>query len=131
MSSNVDAVRSLWHVFEHGGADAMSPYVHPDSEWRPASADGRVLRGAEEVREHFRSLAAAGVQIRARLDEFEDFGDTVLVRGALRVERFGALSESTMIWTYRFRDGQVLCARAFHSRAEALASIREASAAAP
>jgi ketosteroid isomerase-like protein len=41
------------------------------------------------------------------------------------VERFGALSDSTMVWSYRMRDGQIVCARAFSSRAQALAFVRE------
>ena len=128
MPSNVDAVRALWRAFEHDGADAIARYAHPRSEWRPSSAGGRVLHGPEDIRQHFRALSDSGVQIRARLHELEDHGDTVLVRGSLRVERFGALSESTMVWSYRFEDGKVMCARAFYSRADALASIAAAAA---
>jgi ketosteroid isomerase-like protein len=130
MTPNVEAIRALWRAFEHGDADAVSRYAHPESEWRPASAGGRVLHGPSEVREHVRALAAAGVELHARLDAFEELEDTVLVSGSLRVERFGALSESTMVWSYRMRDGQVVCARAFSSRAQALAFVREFSAAA-
>ncbi len=124
MSSNADAVRALWRAFEHGDADAVSRYAHPDSEWRPSSANGRVLHGPAEVREHVRALAAAGVELHARFDVLEELEDTVLVSGSLRVERFGALSESTMVWSYRMREGQVVCARAFGSRAQALAFVR-------
>ena len=123
MPSNVDAVRALWHAFEHGGADAVAAFAHPDSEWRPTSAGGRVLRGPDEICDHYRALAATGTEIHARLDVLEEFGDTVLARGSLRVERWGALSESTMVWSYRLRDGQVVCARSFRSRADALAAL--------
>jgi ketosteroid isomerase-like protein len=127
MPSNVDAIRALWRAFEHGDADAVSRYAHPQSEWRPATAGGRVLRGPDEVREHVRALAAAGVELHARLDAFEELDDIVLVSGSLRVERFGALSESTMVWSYRMRDGQIVCARAFSSRSKALEFVREPS----
>ncbi len=127
MTPNVEAIRALWRAFEDGNADAVSEYAHPDSEWRPASAGGRVLHGPAEVREHVRTLAAEGVQLHARLDDFEELDDIVLVSGSLRVERFGALSESTMVWSYRMRHGLVVCARAFSSRAQALAFVRAPS----
>lgn len=130
MTPNVEAIRALWQAFERGDADAVARFAHPDCEWRPLSANGRVLHGPAEVREHVRALASDGVELHARLDELEELEDTVLVSGSLRVERFGSLSESTMVWSYRMREGQVVCARAFGSRAQALASVRAPSSAA-
>ncbi len=129
MHANIDVVRSVWAAFETGGLDAIADSIHPDSEWEPSSAGGRVLRGTEELREHFRALAATGTELKARIDALEEFGDTVLARGSLRVERWGSLSESTMVWTYELEDGMIVRARSHHSRAEALAAIGAAPAA--
>ena len=123
-ASNVDTIRRLWQAFERGGIDAIVEQVSPDAEWCPAGAGGRVLRGADELREQWTALRATGVEVHARMDALEEVaGGTVLARGSLRVERWGSLSESTMVWAHHLQDGRVRRTQAFHSRAEALAAL--------
>ena len=123
MASNGDAVRAMWAAFDTGGLDAVLRAMDPDVRFRLALAGGRVLQGGSELREHLSALAATGTEVHARVDGIEDVGDAVLVRGSLRVERWGALSESTMVWAHLLRDGRLREVVAFHSRAEALEQL--------
>ncbi len=129
MSPNAAAVRELFRAFESGGLESVISITDPDVTWYPATAGGRMVRGHEELREHYGALAAHGVELRARMDALEELGDAVLVRGSLRVERWGELSESTVVWLYRLRDGKVREAWTFHSRAEAVAALLTSGAA--
>ena len=123
MSPNAAAVRELFRAFDAGGLEQVISITDPDVTWYPTTAGGRMIRGHEQLREHYGALAAHGVQLHARMDQLEELGDAVLVRGSLRVERWGELSESTVVWLYRVRDGKVREAWTFHSRAEAVATM--------
>ncbi len=123
MSPNAAAVRELFRAFESGGLESVISITDPDVTWYPTTAGGRMVRGHQELREHYGALAAHGVELHARMDQIEELGDAVLVRGSLRVERWGELSESTVVWLYRLRDGKVREAWTFHSRAEAVAAL--------
>jgi len=130
MSPNAAAIRELFRAFETGGLESVIDITDPDVTWYPSTAGGRELRGHDALRAHFQALAAHGVELHARMDELEELDDAVLVRGSLRVERWGALSESTVVWLYRLSDGRVREARTFHSRAEAIEAMLAADAAA-
>src|SRR3954469_24839192 len=124
MPANGERVRALWSAYEQGGLDAACDLADDDVVLALASAPGRVIRGRGALGEHLAALATAGTEVRARVDEVEDLGDIVLVRGSLRIERWGSLSESTMVWRHRVEDGRVREVVAFHSRREALATLR-------
>ena len=123
MSPNVATVRALFDAFQRGGVDALIARTDPDVTWYPGSAGGQPLHGHEALRRHYTALAAHGVALHVRMDDLEEIGESVLVRGSLRVERWGSLSESTMVWLYRMRDGRVREARTFCSRTDALAAL--------
>jgi ketosteroid isomerase-like protein len=109
---NVRVVKQIYDTLEEEGVEAgidrMLSHAHPDFEFRPYVAGGRALRGADEVRAFFRKQLEAGTTLTLRPSSFEEHGDTVVVRGSLRVARpGGGLAESQITWTYRFREGRL------------------------
>jgi ketosteroid isomerase-like protein len=115
-SRNLLVVKEAFEALETEGFEAalerLLTRAHADLEFHPYLADGRVLRGADEVRAFFRDQLAAGTGLKVRPSSFEADGEEVIVNGSLRVARAtGGLSESQLSWTYRFRDGLLLEAR--------------------
>ena len=97
------------------GIDELLKVCHDDVEMRPyaakagAGAGGHeLLRGHEEIRAFFRDSAEVGFSINVRTRGFAVEGDTVVVRGSIRVTRpEGSFAETSARWNYRFRDGLV------------------------
>jgi ketosteroid isomerase-like protein len=115
-SRNVRVVKEAFAALEEEGFEAalerLLSRAHEDVEFLPYLADGRVLRGADEVRAFFRDQFTAGTGLTVRSTSIEEKGEEVIVNGSLRVTRgSGGLSETQLSWTYRFRDGLLLEAR--------------------
>ncbi len=99
------------------GIEELLKVCHDDVEMRAYAAkaiagageDGRdLLRGRGEIREFFRDSAENGFEVAIRTRGFEVEGDTVVVRGTIRVARpDGSFAETSARWIYRFRDGLV------------------------
>jgi ketosteroid isomerase-like protein len=115
-SPNMQLVKEAFRAFTEDGIDAGVEHLlsraHENTEFRPYSAGGRVLRGAEEVRAFFRQHQAAGNEMTLKPGSFQERGDEVVVDGSLRVARpSGGFAESQISWIYRFRDGRLEEAR--------------------
>jgi ketosteroid isomerase-like protein len=115
-SPNVRVVKETFDVLSEGGLEAAIEHLlshsHDDVEITPYVGDGRVLRGADEVRAFYRDQAESGTVLTARPSSIEECGDEVFVNGSLRVLRStGGFAESQISWTYRFRDGRLQEAR--------------------
>jgi hypothetical protein len=111
-------VKEIWSVFERDGliasTEALLARCHADAELRPYSAEGRTLRGADEVREFIASQTAAGASWHAIPWTFEERGDTVVVTGSLRVHRpDGSIADAQLRWRFTFRGDRI--ARAEHA----------------
>jgi hypothetical protein len=106
-------VKETWDtVAESGviaGFDRLLLHSHEDIEMQPYSAeDGRVLRGADEIRAFFREAEESGVSFRLKPRRFEEVDERVLVAGSIRVVRpDGSFAETMVRWTYAFRDDQL------------------------
>ena len=59
----VAQVRELWRAWAGGGVEALLAHVDDDAEWAP-HAEGRVLRGADELRAFWADVAARGERRR-------------------------------------------------------------------
>jgi ketosteroid isomerase-like protein len=82
-------------------ARAVAPARRGEQEW---------LHGHDEIREFFRSTTEQGFALSLRTRGFDMTGDSVLVRGSIRVGRpDGSFAEASVLWTFRFRDGLVEC----------------------
>ena len=109
---DVAAIKAAWEAFEAEGPEAAMEQLlaisREDVELRPYAAEGRVLRGAEELRRFFRELRDSGGSVRARPQSFAVEGDTVVVRGSIRVTRAdGSFAETKVRWRYRFEGGRL------------------------
>jgi ketosteroid isomerase-like protein len=99
------------------GVEELLTFCHEDVEMRsyagsgPGSAGGgqqELLRGAEEIREFFRTSIESGSKPQPRAKVFQVVGDSVVVRGSIRLTRpDGSFAETKLSWTYHFRDGLV------------------------
>jgi hypothetical protein len=111
-SSNLAMIKVAWAAFEEEGPLAAMEILlrnsHDDVESRPYSGEGRVLRGADEIRAFFHEASAAGTQIKARARDFETDDDSVIVRGSIRVVHAdGSFAETQVRWYYHFDGGRV------------------------
>lgn len=108
----VGYVRNLCSAFTAGGIDALLPLVPSDVEWIPQVADGRVLRGSDELRGFFgQHWPPAPAPRPARI---EAVGKHVLVR-------FQSPPRAHVVWSvYQFDEGRLFRAVSFDNEAEAV-----------
>jgi ketosteroid isomerase-like protein len=111
-SANMRIIKDAFAVIEEDGFEAgvehLLRHCHHDCEFRPYTGGGQTLRGPDEVRSFFREQLEAGATVQPRPIAFDDRGDEIVVKGALRVGRpEGGFSESQLNWIYRFRDGRL------------------------
>jgi ketosteroid isomerase-like protein len=117
---DLEAVRRAYELIHRAGVVAgveeLLKVCHEDVEMHAYAAHTAssisggddVLRGHDEVIGFFRRAEEAGFEIALRTKGFESAGDSVLVRGSIRVTRpDGSFAETSVRWTYRFRDGLV------------------------
>jgi ketosteroid isomerase-like protein len=114
-SANMQAIKEAFRAsvddgFE-AGLEALLRRAHEDCEFRPYIADGRALRGHDEVRRYYGEAIAAGTQRRLNPTSFHEHGDEIVVHGSIRGARpSGGFAESQISWTYSFRDGRLAAA---------------------
>lgn len=115
------AIRRLYDRLADDGAlaglDELLTFAHEEIEMRPYTATGpgsagdgqrEVLRGPEEIREFFCTSFESGFKPQLRAKAFDVVGDSVIVRGQIRLTRpDGSFAETKVSWTYHFRDGLV------------------------
>ena len=90
------------------GLEALLAVAHDDCAFRPYIADGKVIRGHDQIRAYYHDAIAAGTDMKMRPSSFEEVGDRVVVKGSMRVGRpSGGFAESQISWTYKFRDGRL------------------------
>ena len=99
------------------GLEELLTFAHEDIEMRPYAGSGpssagggqrALLRGPEEIREFFRTSIESGFKPQLRAKAFDVVGDSVVVRGSIRLTRpDGSFAETKVSWTYHFRDGLV------------------------
>jgi ketosteroid isomerase-like protein len=111
-SANLQAVKEIWAALEREGMDSaiesMLDHCAAEFELRPYFAEGRTLRGHEEVRGFFHEREAAGATLHASPWSFEESGEHVVVSGSIRVQRAdGSIADAQLRWTYGFRDGLI------------------------
>ena len=105
-------VKSIWDVLEQDGGEAATEallaHSHPDLELRPYSADGRTLRGHEEVRRFFRENTSGGRSVHAIAFSFSEEDGAVVVSGSIRVHRGdGSIADATLRWTFGFSGDRI------------------------
>ena len=115
------AIQRVYERIAAGGAIAgieeLLTISHEDIEMRPYTATGpssagggqrELLRGPEEIREFFQTSIESGFKPQLRAKAFDVVGDSVVVRGSIRLTRpDGSFAETKVSWTFHFRDGLV------------------------
>lgn len=99
------------------GIEELLTFCHEDVEFRPYAGAGpstfgagrhELLQGREAVRDFFQTSLQSGYRPQPRARSFEVTGDSVIVRGSIRLTRpDGSFAETKLSWTYHFRDGLV------------------------
>jgi hypothetical protein len=118
---NLASIQNVWRLYESSemlpATEELMRISHDDVEVRsytahaaasPGQRDVDVMRGSEEILAFYRKADEDGISIKARARSFELEGDSVVVRGTVRVVRpDGSFAESKLRFSYRFRDGLV------------------------
>jgi ketosteroid isomerase-like protein len=115
------AIRRVYDLIDaqgvFAGIEELLTLCHDDVEMRPYAGSGpssagggtqELLRGAEAIREFFRTSIESGFKPQPRAKALEVVGDSVVARGSIRLTRpDGSFAETKLRWTYHFRDGLV------------------------
>lgn len=96
-------VRASEELLAHSAEDVV---------FEPHSAQGRVLKGRDELRAFWEGFSDQGGQLRAGAYSITEEGDSVVVSGWMRTIREGRLADTQSRWVYRFdEDNRVVSAR--------------------
>ncbi|HEX3317875.1 MAG TPA: nuclear transport factor 2 family protein [Solirubrobacteraceae bacterium] len=106
--SNADIVRSMWAAYARRGLHAVLDFAAPDAEWVPWSAGGRRFRSTAEYRAYLEEMDRRHEIVEATLGEIREYGESVVVTGRLRLRTQEGISDTTMHWVHRLRDGEVV-----------------------
>jgi ketosteroid isomerase-like protein len=118
---DLEAIRRAYEMIGRAdvvaGIEELLKVCHEDVEMRAYAARAvaaagvggqELLRGREEIRAFFRDSTESGFAVAIRTRGFDVEGDTVVVRGSIRVARpDGSFAETKLRWRFRFRDGLV------------------------
>jgi hypothetical protein len=80
---NIGYMRALYSVWHTQGIDAMVALVPEDVDWQPSEAEGRVLRGSDELLEFWDGARPVPV---AEPAWFTAVGEDVIIESAHQVE---------------------------------------------
>ena len=120
-------MRDGWEAFNRGDFEACLATVHPSIEWWPASDELIVepYRGHDGYAKLFAETREGVPDIQAEIEELFAVGDQVVT--CLRFwghgRESGAPVEVRETQVFRFRDGKVIEAREYRTRAEALEAV--------
>jgi ketosteroid isomerase-like protein len=118
---DIAAVQRVYELMDAQGTLAgihpLLTFCHEDIEFRPYAGAGlgsfgagqhELLRGPEAIREFFQAALQSGYKPQPRAKSYEVIGDSVVVRGSIRLTRpDGSFAETKVSWNYHFRDGLV------------------------
>jgi ketosteroid isomerase-like protein len=98
-----DLARAAEELLEHSAEDVV---------FEPHAAQGREIRGHDELREFWSRFEDEGLQLRAGAYSIAEEGDSVIVTGWVRTIDEGRLADTQSRWVYRFNDeDEVVSAR--------------------
>jgi ketosteroid isomerase-like protein len=107
-SPRVQLIRRLFDLMEKndlaGASEELLAHSADDVVFEPHAAQGRVIRGKEEMRAFWEEFAGEGLQMRAGAYSVTEEGDTVVVSGWVRTMQEGRLADTQARWVYRFND---------------------------
>lgn len=115
-SPRIALIRRLFHLMETNdlarAAEELIDNSAEDVVFEPHTAQGREIRGREELREFWSRFEQEGRQLRAGAYSITEEDDSVVVSGWVRTIDQGRLADTQARWVYRFdEDGKVVSAR--------------------
>jgi ketosteroid isomerase-like protein len=119
-SANADIIRSMWTAYERHGLAAVLDFAAPDAAWVPYSAGGRRFATTEEYRSYIEEMQRREEVVEATLADVREYGDSVVVSGRLRLRTAEGISDTSMHWVHRLRDGRIVYTASFPSLQHAM-----------
>ena len=124
----VELARRVMDAIARRDLPAVVACADPDVEWHSFFAElgqGGVYRGHDGTRQWLKDLGDAFEVVRADVDDGLEVGELVVLVGRIhyRGKASGVETETPAGWTLRFRDGKVLCWRAFREPEQALGTL--------
>jgi ketosteroid isomerase-like protein len=115
-SPRVALIRRLFELMETDdlsrAAEELLANSAEDVVFEPHAAQGKVIRGHDELRKFWSDFADGGLQMRAGAYSIAEEGDSVIVTGWVRTIDEGRLADTQSRWVYRFNeDDKVVSAR--------------------
>jgi ketosteroid isomerase-like protein len=124
---NVELARTVLDALGNRDPSRLIALSDPQVEWYSffALGEGGVYRGHDGTRRYMSDLDDAWEVGRAEVDGGLGVGDVAVLVGRIhyRGKGSGVESESPAGWMLKFRDGKVLCFRAFREPEQALEAV--------
>jgi ketosteroid isomerase-like protein len=121
---NIELVRRGYEALRDSGEEAVFEFLHPDFDLTPVEEqlDGETFHGHDGLRRFFQMLREAFGDFGWEPQEFEDFGDHVLVATRFSAEGrgSGAPVEARIYNLWTIRRGKAVRVHGYLSRPEAL-----------
>ena len=124
---NVELAGQLLDAIARRDLPFLIEFTDPEVEWRSFFALGEqgTYRGHDRLRQYVRDLSEAFEHLRPEPTDLLDAGNIVIGVGRIcyRGRESGVETESPAGWMFRFRDGKVVCFRAFREPEQALETV--------
>ena len=124
---NVELARNVLDTLGTQDASRLIALSDPEVEWHSffALGEGGAYRGHDGTRRYMKDLNDAFEIGRADVDDALGVGDVAVLVGRIhfRGKGSGVESEAPAGWMLKFRDGKVLCFRAFREPEQALEAV--------
>jgi ketosteroid isomerase-like protein len=127
---NVELAGQVLDALARRDVSRLIDLAHPEVEWYSFFAElalgkGGGYRGHDGIRQYVSDLNDAWEIVRGDVDDALEVDDVALLVGRIhyRGKASGVETESPAGWMFKFRDGKVLCFRAFREPAQAIESL--------
>jgi ketosteroid isomerase-like protein len=124
----VELARKVMDALNQRDPSRLIAVADPEVEWHSFFAElgeGGVYRGHDGTRQYMSDLDDAWDIVRADVDDALGVGDVAVLVGRIhyRGKGSGVESESPAGWMLKFRDGRLLCFRAFREPEQVLGAM--------
>jgi ketosteroid isomerase-like protein len=124
---NVEIVQQLLDAIAQRDLSRLIASTHPDVEWRSffALGEGGKYSGHDRMPQYLDDLREAFEYLRPEPTDLLDAGDIVVGVGRIHYcgKESGVENESPAGWMFKFKDGKVICFRAFREPERALEAV--------
>lgn len=110
----------MWAAYERRGLSAILDFAAPDAKWVPHSASGEQFASTEDYRAFIAGMEARSEVVEATLAEVREYGDCVVVTGRLRLRTPDGITDTSMHWVHRLKDGRIVYTASYPSLEEAM-----------